>query len=126
GMADRTITISSLSKTFSITGWRLGYAIASAERSTAIRKVHDFLTVGAPAPLMEAAAVGYSYPESYYRQLSDEYRDRRDFLAGPLRDAGFTFANPAGAYCFSADFSAISQDDNVTFAKWMAREIGVA
>ncbi|MDQ8164249.1 MAG: aminotransferase class I/II-fold pyridoxal phosphate-dependent enzyme [Gemmatimonadota bacterium] len=126
GMADRTITISSLSKTFSITGWRLGYAIASAERSTAIRKVHDFLTVGAPAPLMEAAALGYSYPDSYYQQLSDEYRERRDFLGGPLRDAGFKFATPAGAYYFFADFSDISKDDDVTFAKWMAREIGVA
>ncbi len=126
GMADRTITISSLSKTFSITGWRLGYAIASPERSTAIRKVHDFLTVGAPAPLMEAAALGYSYPDSYYQQLSDEYRARRDYLAGPLRDAGFKFAMPAGAYYFFADFSDISKDDDVTFAKWMAREIGVA
>jgi aspartate/methionine/tyrosine aminotransferase len=126
GMADRTITISSLSKTFSITGWRLGYAIASPERSVAIRKVHDFLTVGAPAPLMEAAAIGYGYPDSYYQKLSDEYRDRRDYLAGPLREAGFTFANPAGAYYFFADFSAISKDDDVTFAKWMAKEIGVA
>ena len=125
-MAERTITISSLSKTFSITGWRLGYAIAPAEMSVAIRKVHDFLTVGAPAPLMEAAAIGYSYPDSYYQQLSDEYRDRRDYLAGPLRDAGFKFANPAGAYYFFADFSAISKDDDVTFAKWMTREIGVA
>jgi aminotransferase len=126
GMADRTITISSLSKTFSITGWRLGYAISPPSMSTAIRKVHDFLTVGAPAPLMEAAASGYSYPESYYKQLADDYRDRRDFLAGPLREAGFKFADPAGAYYFFADFSAISADDDMTFAKWMAREIGVA
>ncbi len=126
GMADRTITISSLSKTFSITGWRLGYAIASPERSVAIRKVHDFLTVGAPAPLMEAAAVGYAFPDAYYQALSDDYRARRDFLAGPLREAGFRFAQPAGAYYFFADFTAISADDDVTFAKWMAREIGVA
>jgi aspartate/methionine/tyrosine aminotransferase len=126
GMAERTVTISSLSKTFSITGWRLGYAIASPERSTAIRKVHDFLTVGAPAPLMEAAAIGYSYPESYYKKLADEYRERRDYLAGPLREAGFKFATPAGAYYFFADFSELSKDDDVTFAKWMAKEIGVA
>ena len=126
GMAARTVTISSLSKTFSITGWRLGYAIAPAEMSTAIRKVHDFLTVGAPAPLMEAAAIGYSYPDSYYKKLSDDYRARRDYLAGPLREAGFTFANPAGAYYFFADFSALSKDDDVTFAKWMAKEIGIA
>jgi aspartate/methionine/tyrosine aminotransferase len=126
GMADRTVTISSLSKTFSITGWRLGYAIASPERSVAIRKVHDFLTVGAPAPLQDAAAIGYAFPDSYYQELADEYRARRDFLAQPLRGAGFAFAMPAGAYYFFADFSALSTDDDVTFAKWMAREIGVA
>ncbi len=126
GMADRTVTISSLSKTFSITGWRLGYAIASAERSTAIRKVHDFLTVGAPAPLQDAAAIGYSFDESYYQKLADDYKQRRDFLGAPLRDAGFSFAQPAGAYYFFADFTALSSDDDVTFAKWMAREIGVA
>ena len=126
GMADRTVTISSLSKTFSITGWRIGYAIANAERTSAIRKVHDFLTVGAPAPLQDAAAIGYGFDESYYRALSDDYRDRRDYLAGPLREAGFTFAQPAGAYYFLADFTALSSDDDVTFAKWMAREIGVA
>ena len=126
GMKDRTVTISSLSKTFSITGWRLGYAIANAERSTAIRKVHDFLTVGAPAPLQHAAAIGYAFDESYYKGMSDEYRARRDFLAGPLREAGFQFAMPEGAYYFLADFSALSSDDDVTFAKWMTREIGVA
>jgi aminotransferase len=126
GMAERTVTISSLSKTFSITGWRLGYAIASPERSVAIRKVHDFLTVGAPAPLQDAAAIGYGFTDSYYQGLADEYRARRDFLAQPLRDAGFKFAMPAGAYYFFADFSALSKDDDVTFAKWMAREIGVA
>ncbi len=126
GMRERTITTSSLSKTFSITGWRLGYAIASPERSGAIRKVHDFLTVGAPAPLQQAAAVGYAFPDSYYQKLSDDYRARREFLAGPLRDAGFTFSIPDGAYYFFADFSGLSQDDDVTFAKWMTREIGVA
>jgi len=126
GMAGRTVTISSLSKTFSITGWRIGYAIASPDRTNAIRKVHDFLTVGAPAPLQEAAAIGYSYGDDYYRTLADDYRKRRDYLAGPLRDAGFQFAQPAGAYYFFADFSALSRDDDVTFAKWMAREVGVA
>jgi aminotransferase len=126
GMRERTVTISSLSKTFSITGWRLGYAIASPERTNAVRKVHDFLTVGAPAPLQEAAAIGYAFPDAYYQKLSDDYRARRDFLAGPLRDAGFTFANPDGAYYFLADFSALSDKDDVTFAKWMTREVGVA
>ena len=126
GMRERTVTISSLSKTFSITGWRLGYAIASPERTNAIRKVHDFLTVGAPAPLQEAAAIGYAFPDAYYAQLADDYRARRDYLAGPLRAAGFTFANPDGAYYFFADFSALSDQDDVTFAKWMTREVGVA
>jgi aminotransferase len=126
GMAERTITISSLSKTFSITGWRLGYAIASAEKTGAIRKVHDFLTVGAPAPLQQAAAIGYAFDDDYYKALSASYLKRRNFLAGPLRDAGFTFAEPDGAYYFFADFAALSDDDDVTFAKWMAREIGVA
>ncbi|MCC7196183.1 MAG: aminotransferase class I/II-fold pyridoxal phosphate-dependent enzyme [Gemmatimonadaceae bacterium] len=126
GMAARTVTISSLSKTFTITGWRIGYAIAAAERTSAIRKVHDFLTVGAPAPLMEAAAVGYGYPDAYFEAMAGEYRARREFLAGPLRDAGFRFSTPAGAYYFLADFSDLSSDDDLTFAKWMAREVGVA
>jgi aminotransferase len=126
GMAERTVTVSSLSKTFSITGWRLGYAIASPERTSAIRKVHDFLTVGAPAPLQEAAAIGYGFDEAYYRKLADDYRERRDFLAGPLREAGFSFAMPAGAYYFFADFTALSSDDDVTFARWMAKEVGIA
>ena len=126
GMRDRTVTISSLSKTFSITGWRIGYAIASADKSNAIRKVHDFLTVGAPAPLQEAAAIGYSFDDAYYQHLSDEYRERRDFLGGALRDAGFKFATPQGAYYFFADFTELSDKDDVTFAKWLAKEVGVA
>jgi len=126
GMGERTVTISSLSKTYSITGWRIGYAIASPERTNAIRKVHDFLTVGAPAPLQEAAAIGYTFPDAYYEKLADDYRARRDFLAGPLRDAGFSFTTPDGAYYFLADFSALSNKDDVTFAKWMTKEVGVA
>jgi len=126
GMKDRTVTISSLSKTFSITGWRIGYAVASEARTSAIRKVHDFLTVGAPAPLQEAAAVGYAFGDEYYQTLSDDYRARRDFLGGALREAGFRFAEPDGAYHFLADFTALSDKDDVSFAKWMTREIGVA
>ena len=126
GMRERTITISSLSKTFSITGWRLGYAIASAEKTSAIRKVHDFLTVGAPAPLQHAAAIGYAFEDAYYKTLASNYLARREFLAGPLRDAGFRFAEPDGAYYFFAEFSALSRDDDVTFAKWMTKEIGIA
>ena len=126
GMRERTVTISSLSKTFSITGWRLGYAIASPDKTSAIRKVHDFLTVGAPAPLQHAAAIGYAFDDEYYKTLSANYLARREFLAGPLRDAGFRFSEPDGAYYFFAEFSALSRDDDVTFAKWMTREIGIA
>ena len=126
GMRDRTVTISSLSKTFSITGWRLGYAIANAERTSAIRKVHDFLTVGAPAPLQDAAAIGYGFDDSYYAKLSDDYKVKREFLSGALREAGFRFATPDGAYFIMADFSELDDRDDVTFAKWMTREIQVA
>jgi aspartate/methionine/tyrosine aminotransferase len=126
GMRDRTVTVSSLSKTFTCTGWRLGYAIASPERTSAIRKVHDFLTVGAPAPLQQAAAVGYSFDDAYYAKLAAGYQARREYLAGPLRDAGFKFANPDGAYFFFADFTDLSDLDDVAFAKWMAKEIGIA
>jgi aminotransferase len=126
GMAERTVTISSLSKTFSCTGWRLGYAIAPAKHTDAIRKVHDFLTVGAPAPLQQAAAVGYAFPASYYADLAAEYAARRAYLGEALRHAGFQFAQPNGAYYFFADFSAISRDDDVRFAEWLVKEIGVA
>ncbi len=126
GMRDRTITISSLSKTFSITGWRLGYAIANAERTSAIRKVHDFLTVGAPAPLQDAAAIGYGFDDSYYTKLSDDYKAKREILSAALREAGFKFAKPDGAYFIMADFSDLDDRDDVTFAKWMTKEIQVA
>ncbi len=126
GMRERTVTISSLSKTFSITGWRIGYAIANAERTSAIRKVHDFLTVGAPAPLQDAAAIGYAFDDSYYAKLSADYRARREFLSGALREAGFRFATPDGAYFIMADFSDLDDRDDVTFAKWMTKEIQVA
>ena len=126
GMADRTVTISSLSKTFSITGWRIGYAIAHPDRTAAIRKVHDFLTVGAPAPLQQAAAIGYAFDDSYFRMLSADYQARRDYLGAALRHSGFRFAEPQGAYYFLADFTELSSDDDVTFAKWMTKEIGVA
>ncbi|HVZ77437.1 MAG TPA: aminotransferase class I/II-fold pyridoxal phosphate-dependent enzyme [Gemmatimonadaceae bacterium] len=126
GMRERTITISGLSKTFSCTGWRLGYAIAPAEQTAAIRKVHDFLTVGAPAPLQAAGAVGMHFDADYFNHMALAYRERREVMVRALRDAGFTFSVPEGAYYILADFSALSQDDDVTFAKWMAQEIGVA
>jgi aminotransferase len=126
GMRERTVTISSLSKTFSCTGWRIGYAIAPEAQTNAIRKVHDFLTVGAPAPLQAAAAVGFAFDADYYNHFTSDYKARRDFLASVLRDIGFEFAVPEGAYYIFADFSKLSDDDDVTFAKWMASEVGIA
>ena len=126
GMRERTITISGLSKTFSCTGWRLGYTIAPPAQSVAIRKIHDFLTVGAPAPLQAAGAVGMRFDADYFNHMSLEYRERREVMVAALRSAGFTFSVPEGAYYILAGFSELSQDDDVTFAKWMAKEIGVA
>ena len=126
GMAERTITISGLSKTFSCTGWRIGYAIAPPEITTAIRKVHDFLTVGAPAPLQTAAAVGMAFDADYYNHLAIDYRWRRELLCNALSEAGFTFSVPEGAYYVLAGFGALSADDDVTFARWLAAEGGVA
>ena len=126
GMRDRTITISGLSKTFSCTGWRLGYAIAPAAQTAAIRKVHDFLTVGAPAPLQAAGAVGMHFDADYYNHLALDYRSRRTVLCDALTAAGFTFTQPEGAYYVLADFSGLSDMDDVSFAKWMCQEVGVA
>jgi aminotransferase len=125
-MRERTVTISSLSKTFSCTGWRIGYAIAPPAQTNAIRKVHDFLTVGAPAPLQAAAAVGFAFDADYYNHFTADYKARREFLGGVLSDVGFEFSVPEGAYYIFADFSKLSDLDDVTFAKWMAQEAGVA
>jgi aspartate/methionine/tyrosine aminotransferase len=126
GMAERTVTISGMSKTFSCTGWRLGYAIAPERESVAIRKVHDFLTVGAPAPLQQAAAVGMAFDAEYYNHLALGYRERREILCRALREAGFAFTAPEGAYYILADYSSMSDLDDVAFARWLAREVGVA
>jgi aminotransferase len=126
GMRDRTITISSQSKTFSCTGWRLGYCVAPPKQTEAIRKVHDFLTVGAPAPLQAAGSVGFAFDADYFNHLSLDYRARRDLIVPVLRDLGFVFEIPEGAYYIFADFSGLSDADDVTFAMWLAREVGVA
>ena len=126
GMRERTITISGLSKTFSCTGWRLGYAIAPPEMSSPIRKVHDFLTVGAPAPLQAAGAVGMAFDADYYNKLGAEYRERREILCTALKEAGFKFSPPEGAYYILADFSDLSDKDSKSFAIWLAQEVGVA
>ena len=126
GMRERVVTVSGLSKTFSCTGWRLGYAVAPPSATGAIRKVHDFLTVGAPAPLQAAGAVGLAFGADYYNQLAAGYRARREVLCGALGDAGFTFAPPDGAYYVVAGYEAHSRDDDRPFAEWLAREVGVA
>jgi aspartate/methionine/tyrosine aminotransferase len=126
GMRERTVTISGLSKTFSCTGWRLGYAIAPAAQTAAIRKVHDFLTVGAPAPLQAAGAVGMAFDADYYNHLALDYRARRQVLCEALGSAGFSFSLPEGAYYVLADFSSLSDMDAAPFARWMVEEAGVA
>jgi aspartate/methionine/tyrosine aminotransferase len=126
GMRERTVTISSLSKTFSCTGWRIGYAIAPTAQTNAIRKVHDFLTVGAPAPLQAAAAVGFAFDADYYNHFTADYKARRDFMVTVLHDVGFEFEVPEGAYYIFANFSKLSDLDDVSFAKWMTQEGGVA
>jgi aspartate/methionine/tyrosine aminotransferase len=126
GMRERTITINALSKTYSVTGWRVGWVIASAEASAAIRKVHDFLTVGAAAPLQEAGAVALKFPAEYYTTLASEYAQRRDRLLGILTSAGFKCFKPRGAYYIMTDISAFGFPDDVAFAKYLVTEIGVA
>jgi len=126
GMRERTVTISGLSKTFSCTGWRLGYAVAPFELTSPIRKVHDFLTVGAPAPLQAAGAIGMAFGAEYYNNIALEYRERRDVMVNSLTDAGFQFSTPEGAYYILADFSEISPLRGIEFAMWLAKEIGVA
>jgi aspartate/methionine/tyrosine aminotransferase len=127
GMADRTITISGLSKTFSITGWRLGYAIAPEEITTGIRRVHDFLTVGAPHPLQMAAAEALRLPPSYYADLLHKYSQQRTVLCGALEKAGFEFHTVQGAYYVMTDCRPFGWDDDVAFVKdFLIPQIGVA
>jgi aspartate/methionine/tyrosine aminotransferase len=121
GMRDRTVTISGFSKTFSVTGWRIGTIVAPPDLTGAIRKVHDFLTVGAPAPLQEACAVALeTLDESYYAGLAGDYRERRDILHDGLVSCGFRCAPPAGAYYILADFSALSDEPDDVFARRLA------
>jgi aminotransferase len=126
GMNERTITINGISKTYSVTGWRVGWAIAPAAVSDAIRKVHDFLTVGAPAPLQEAAAVGLSLPRSYYVELARGYGRRRDRLYDALSAAGFKAYVPKGAYYMMTDISQFGFKDDVAFTRYLVKEVGIA
>jgi len=126
GMFERTISCSSLSKTYSITGWRLGYVIAPPRVIDAVRKVHDFLTVGAAAPLQEAAIAGLELPDSYYWELQTIYTEKRDVFLGYLDRAGLTYTRPQGAYYVMVDIAEFGWDDDTEFSEWLAREVGVA
>jgi len=126
GMADRTVTINSLSKTYSVTGWRVGWSIAPPRLAGAIRKVHDFLTVGAAAPLQEAGATALALPDSYYADLAAGYQRRRDMLLGLLESRGFECYTPDGAYYVMAEIGHFGLGDDVEFARYLVSEIGVA
>jgi len=126
GMRERTITISGLSKTFSITGWRLGYLIAPSALTDGIRKVHDFLTVGAPAPLQEAAATVLGCDDAFYDDLRTLYGAKRDVLLDALVAAGFDVVRPEGAYYIMADIRPFGATDDVAFARFLTEKVGVA
>jgi aminotransferase len=126
GMAERTITVNGMSKTFSVTGWRVGWAIAPAVLTDAIRKVHDFLTVGAAAPLQEAGALALALPDSYYTDLAAFYARRRKRILGILAAAGFTAYPPAGAYYTMVEIGGLGWDDDLAFTRHLVEEIGVA
>ena len=126
GMRERTVVINSLSKTYSVTGWRVGYVIAPPDISSAIRKVHDFLTVGAANPLQHAGAYALSLPEKYYAKLQKEYQLKRDFIIPVLQENGFKCEMPQGAYYVMTDISDFGFANDVEFTKFLIREIGVA
>jgi len=134
-MRERTIVINGMSKTYSVTGWRVGWAIAPPEATAAIRKVHDFLTVGAAAPLQQAGAIALHSPQSYYDKLAANYAEKRARLLKILEHAGFTVFKPRGAYYIMTDISRFPDPDpvrfaagtkDVAFAKYLVEEIGVA
>jgi len=126
GMRDRTVVVNSMSKTYSVTGWRVGYVIAPADITGAVRKVHDFLTVGAAAPLQRAGAYALRLPQSYYEQLQRDYQRRRDMLVPILEESGFKVFRPDGAYYVMTDISGFGFRDDVEFTRHLVREVGVA
>ena len=126
GMRERTVTINGMSKTYSVTGWRVGWAVGPEKLTNAIRKVHDFLTVGAPAPLQEAGAAALSLPAEYYTRLAEGYRVRRDHLIPALEAAGFQCFRPRGAYYVMTDISGFGFEDDISFVKYLVKDVGVA
>jgi aspartate/methionine/tyrosine aminotransferase len=126
GMRDRTILINSLSKTYSVTGWRVGWVLASPDLTDSVRKVHDFLTVGAAHPLQIAGVTALSQPEEYYTDLAAKYRERRDLLMNILDDVGFRSFRPQGAYYIMADISGFGFADDTAFARHLVEHVGVA
>ncbi len=125
GMRERTIICSSLSKTYSITGWRIGYVIAPPEITERVKKVHDFLTIGAAAPLMEAVVVGLNFGDEYYEELQQHYTHMKDLFCGGLRDIGLSFVEPQGAYYVMVDISEFGYDNDYDFAVDLAKKVGV-
>jgi aminotransferase len=126
GMAERTVAVNSLSKTYSVTGWRVGWVVASPPLTSAIRKVHDFLTVGAAAPLQAAGAVALALPDAYYASLAADYLRRRDLLLPSLEAAGLRPFVPDGAYYVMVDISGVTDEDDVTYARRLTADPGVA
>jgi len=126
GMSERTITINALSKTYSVTGWRVGWTISPPALTGAIRKVHDFLTVGAAAPLQEAGVTALDLPETYYRELGIAYQGRRDVLLEILERHNFICYRPYGAYYIMTDIGHFGFADDIEFARYLVKEVGVA
>ncbi len=126
GMRDRTVVVNSMSKTYSVTGWRVGYSIAPPRVADAIRKMHDFITVGAAAPLQEAGVVAMQLPPSYYDELAESYRKRRDRMLQILKTSGFDYIVPKGAYYVMSDISNWDYPDDVEFCRFLVTEVGVA
>lgn len=126
GMRDRTILVNSMSKTYAVTGWRVGWVIASPDLSDSIRKVHDFLTVGAAAPLQEAGAVALALPDEYYTHLSQDYGERRDAMLKVLEGAGFKTFRPGGAYYIMCDISGFGYSDDMAFTRHLIEDVGIA
>jgi aminotransferase len=126
GMSERSVTISGMSKTYAVTGWRVGTIIAPPRLTHAFRQVHDFVSIGAAAPLQEAGAVAYRFPKEYYARLAADYQARRDRFCQALGEIGFGFEPPEGAYYLMAGIEAFGATDDVTFAGFLVRNVGVA